>query len=258
MMKEDFLRELEYMLQDVDEEEKEEALQYFRDYLEDAGSEEEASVLNELGSPARVAAMIKAGLSGTDQGEFSENGYGDPRYNGPAYPVGERPKRSGRDFEQAFRKERAKRRSEPYEPERERRTHSEERRNTSPWVVVLILILCLMAAPMILGLGGGLLGLLLGLGGVLLGLLVSAGVLTLALLFGGVVAFIAGIIGFFYSPLRGVLGCFAGVAMTGLGLLVLGFSIWFYGTAVPAIVRGITGGIHTIFRGRNKGGEKTI
>ena len=84
MMKEDFLRELEYMLQDVDEEEKEEALQYFRDYLEDAGPEEEASVLNELGSPARVAAMIKAGLSGTDQGEFSENGYGDPRYNGPA------------------------------------------------------------------------------------------------------------------------------------------------------------------------------
>lgn len=254
MTKEDFLRELEYMLQDLAEEEKEEALQYYRDYLEDAGPEDEAAVLHDLGSPARVAAMIKAGLNGTEQGEFSENGYGDPRYNDPAYPPGERAKRTGKSFEQAFQKAQAKRRRAPYEPEPERQ--EEGRRN--PVAVVLFLILCLAAAPVLLGVGGGVLGLLLGVAGILLGLLISAGAMTVGLLVGGVVALIVGIIGFFYSPVRGVLGCFAGVALIGLGLLVLGFSIWFYGSAVPALVRGAAGCIRTIFRGHSRGGEKTI
>ena len=39
MTREDFLRELAYMLQDVAEEEREEARAYYRDYLEDAGPE---------------------------------------------------------------------------------------------------------------------------------------------------------------------------------------------------------------------------
>lgn len=255
MTKEDFLKELEYMLQDLADEEREEALQYYRDYLEDAGTEEEAAVLQELGSPARVAAMIKAGLDGSEQGEFSESGYGDPRYDGPVYPVGERKKRTDRGFDRAFRKERSERCSGAYEPERET---GKSGRNTAPWVVILVLILCLMAAPAILGIGGGILGILLGAAGVLIGLFVAVGAMTVGFFIGGTVSFLVGIFQFFHSPIRGVLACFAGVALIGLGLLVLAFAIWFYGKALPAVVRTVCNGIHTLFQGRSRGGKKAV
>ncbi|WP_434309284.1 DUF1700 domain-containing protein [Hominifimenecus sp. rT4P-3] len=258
MTKEDFLKELEYMLQDLAEEEREEALQYYRDYLEDAGPEEEGAVLQELGSPARVAAMIKAGLDGSEQGEFSESGYGDPRYDGPVYPVEERKQRADRRFDRTFRKERSGNRSSAYEPEREAGQEGKVRRDTAPWVVVLVIILCLMAAPAILGIGGGILGVLLGAAGVLLGLFVAVGAMTVGFFIGGAVAFLVGIFQFFHSPIHGVLACFAGIALIGLGLLVLAFAIWFYGKALPALVRAACHGIHTLFQGRSRGGKTAI
>lgn len=45
MKKETFLKELEYLLQDIPDEDKEEALSYYRDYLEEAGSENEDEVM---------------------------------------------------------------------------------------------------------------------------------------------------------------------------------------------------------------------
>ena len=41
MKKEEFMRELEYLLQDIPEEEKEDAIAYYRDYLEEAGADKE-------------------------------------------------------------------------------------------------------------------------------------------------------------------------------------------------------------------------
>ena len=37
MRREEFIRELEYLLQDVSEADKEDAIAYYRDYLEEAG-----------------------------------------------------------------------------------------------------------------------------------------------------------------------------------------------------------------------------
>lgn len=82
MSYEEFMKELEGLLAGVPEEEKEEALQYYSDYFADAGKENEAQVLAELGSPQKVAALIKAGLKngGMDGGEFTEYGYTDERF----------------------------------------------------------------------------------------------------------------------------------------------------------------------------------
>ena len=75
-MKQDrFLKELEYLLSDISAEEREEALEYYRCYFEDAGMENEASVIEELGSPEKVAYTIKEGLSGEMRGEYTERGY---------------------------------------------------------------------------------------------------------------------------------------------------------------------------------------
>lgn len=76
MGKEEFLRELEYLLMDLPEEERQEALQYYQDYFEDAGPQREQEIVSQLGSPAKVAAELKGSLAGQeDGGEFSERGY---------------------------------------------------------------------------------------------------------------------------------------------------------------------------------------
>ena len=62
MSREEFMRQLEALLTDISEEEKREALSYYRSYFEDAGEENEERILKELESPQKVAATIKADL----------------------------------------------------------------------------------------------------------------------------------------------------------------------------------------------------
>ena len=62
MNKESFLKRLDELLQDIDATEREEALNYYRDYFEDAGVEHEQEIINELESPEKVAQTIKEGL----------------------------------------------------------------------------------------------------------------------------------------------------------------------------------------------------
>ena len=64
MNRETFMKDLEYLLQDIPDEEKADALSYYADYLEEAGPENEEKVLKEFGSPERIAAIIRADLKG--------------------------------------------------------------------------------------------------------------------------------------------------------------------------------------------------
>ncbi len=259
MTREDFLRELAYMLQDVAEEEREEALAYYRDYLEDAGPEAEQEVLRELGSPAQVAATIKAGLGGSDQGEFSEKGYGDPRYQGPMYPPGRGTERRQRQYHHSSGSQ------EAYEPGRgkgaEEPSGQTGRRfgKMSGGMIALLMILCILASPMILaiglGVGSGILGVLVGLVCTVLGLMLAVGLMALGFLIGGVICLGGGIFGWVFSPLGGAAACFVGVALLGLALLTLALAIWFYGTAVPAVCRWVGRGFRKLFGGRRRGGE---
>lgn len=92
MKKEEFFEQLEYLLQDIPNSDKEEALAYYRDYLEEAGSGREEQVIAEFGSPERVAAIIRADITGNlkDGGSFTENGYEDERFRDPNYQVAKR------------------------------------------------------------------------------------------------------------------------------------------------------------------------
>jgi uncharacterized membrane protein len=83
MSKDTFLKELSYLLQDIPDTDREDALAYYEDYFDAAGSDNEASVLRELQSPERVAALIKAGMRENFEEtiEYSESSMGDSRYN---------------------------------------------------------------------------------------------------------------------------------------------------------------------------------
>lgn len=127
MSKKDYLQKLSELLSDISAEEREEALDYYRDYFEDAGEGEEERVMRELGSPEKVAAQIKDGISmgdrerddvfgssGSDSKErtddrntsrpgensetYRENGYGRDGYRGSS-------SRQGKDQDSRYRKD---------------------------------------------------------------------------------------------------------------------------------------------------------
>lgn len=78
MNKESFLKELSFLLSDLEEDEKKEALQYYQDYFDEAGPEREQEILAHIGSPEKAASEIKNGLFGDpDRGEYTERGYYD-------------------------------------------------------------------------------------------------------------------------------------------------------------------------------------
>lgn len=60
MSKEQFLAELERQLHRLDKTEQQDVLEYYREYFDDAGPENEQRVIEELGSPKEIAKTIKA------------------------------------------------------------------------------------------------------------------------------------------------------------------------------------------------------
>ena len=60
MDKNKFMTELEAQLSRIDAQERADALAFYNEYFEEAGVENEQAVIEELGSPAKVAAQIKA------------------------------------------------------------------------------------------------------------------------------------------------------------------------------------------------------
>ena len=76
MKKQEFLDRLEQLLSDMPEAEREEAMMYYNDYIEDAGPEKEDEVIAAFGSPEEVAESIR---NESREGEFTEQGYQDKK-----------------------------------------------------------------------------------------------------------------------------------------------------------------------------------
>lgn len=67
----EFMSQLEILLRNVSDGEREEALQYYNDYFDDAGAENEQAVIEALGNPARVAENIRRELLESQGGKSS-------------------------------------------------------------------------------------------------------------------------------------------------------------------------------------------
>ena len=63
MSRREFLERLNELLKDIPREEREEAMQYYDSYFEDAGEKKDADIIEELGSPEKVAEAVKADFS---------------------------------------------------------------------------------------------------------------------------------------------------------------------------------------------------
>ena len=73
MNKREYLDCLERLLADLPQEERLEAIEYYSDYLEEAGPDGEQEAMRKLGSPEVVAAAVREGLgSNGNEGSWTE------------------------------------------------------------------------------------------------------------------------------------------------------------------------------------------
>ena len=167
MNREEFLSQLERLLYDIPAQEREEALEYYNGYFDDAGKEKEAEVIQELGSPGKVAAIIKADLSGNeaDYEEYTEQGYQDVRFD---------------------KKDMLKETNHYHQEESRYGQHTQKKRSGLTWGLVIVLVI--LTSPIWAGGGLGILGILFGLIVGVLGIIAAIGIGGAALLIAGITA----------------------------------------------------------------------
>ena len=204
-----FMEQLKKLLSDISEEERQEALDYYESYFDDAGEDQEAEVIRELGSPGKVAAIIKEDLKNSSQnyGEFTESGYQDER--------------------------------QMPQSRAEKGYHAERRGGKAG--VILVLILLVFISPLIKGVAGGIIGFIVALILLPLILVLGAGAVVIALFAIAVIAIGAGIGACVTAaPAFGALGIGIGLILLSLGLVGLVFFVWASSRALPAILRRFT------------------
>lgn len=204
----EFMGQLERLLWDIPENDRQDAIAYYNDYFDAAGVENEAQIIQKLGSPGKVAATIKADLHGTgnEQTEYTESGCSDGQNDG----TGNTP------------------------ANRARSEHKQKR--SMPWPLIIILIV--FASPVLLGVGGGLLGGLLGLFGALFGIVISSVACAFAFLVAGFVCFVVGLFRVAISPVEGLITIGMGSLLLALGLVMTVLFIWVAFKWIPALFRG--------------------
>lgn len=225
MNRTDFMNQLESLLQNISPAEREEALQYYNEYFNDAGEENEQSVIEALGNPAKVAENIKKDLYG--------NGYGEAVF-----------RQSIPDDKALVEYQQVSDNNATVENE----VIVEKKNNKLPTgIIVLIIVLCILAAPFIVGIASGILGAVVGIVTGWFGLIIGFGAAAAALIIVMLVLAIVGVISMFSDVLVGIAMLGAGLLCGGLGLLFLMLTVALAGIATPAICRGIASLCRAIF-----------
>lgn len=209
MSRTEFMQQLESLLQNISPAEREEALQYYNDYFDDAGPENEQDVMDALGNPARVAESIKR-----DQTINGTVG------NSVKHPIVKRSDLAGGQEGQNGSTKNA----------------TEE---TPAWQIVLWIILGIILSPIAVSLITGLAGVLFGLVVTWFSLILGFGVAAFVLV---ALLFILGVIGVFnlvHAPLAGVGLIGGGLICGGIGILFMMLTVALAGIVTPAICKGI-------------------
>ena len=203
-------------------------------------------MIREFKSPERVAAIIRSDLKGTleEGGEFTEAGYQDERFKDPNFQVVKRQElpevheSAGKDGDGANAAGGRERRS----------------RQDNDWVkrflkVGVLLVLLAVAAPFLLGIGGGLAGLILGFLGLAVGVIVCIGALTVAACIGAVALLVLGVGMLFMHPAGGILVLGFGVLVLGLAFIGVAISVLVYGRFIPCCIRSVVNFISGLLHG---------
>ena len=285
MSRNEFLRELEGLLSDSPLDERNEAIKYYNDYFEDAGEDHEEEIIKELGSPARVAGIIKADLSLSgeeheNRGYFTEKGFQDTVYADEKYEIIKTPKPAGEESKhqeasigqtgsgaQSFTGS-----GNGYAYGHSQTGNSQTGNNqsgdqsgnnrgyqgasgsgqtkTNNTNVALLVLLAIFAIPIGIPMVFAIFGTLFGLIAAVFGIVIGFGAAGVAMIAAGGAIFIIGIVQI-NVPFALLVLCGIGLVVFGLGVLFLLSSIMICKKLIPAIIRGIVGLCRIPFRNRS-------
>ena len=220
-----YMEELTRLLADIPAEEREDAINYYNDYFDEGGEENEEATIAPLGSPEQLAGTIKLANSSAQviEGEFTEAGYQSDILRG----ANELDK-----YTQVSQ-------SVP------------DKKNMSVGMIILIVILAIFALPILVPVALSILGIGIGLAAGLIGLVIGISAAVIAC---GIAAIIVGVVGsgvgFMLFPTSAV----AATAMLGVSFVVLSFGILFMmgcinlvAKIVPPVIRGIVNIVKKVF-----------
>lgn len=219
MNRQEFLRQLESLLYAIPANERADALAYYNDYFDEAGIENEQSVIQELGSPQKVAQSIIE--------DFRSSGY-----------------------EQTYENTNGQYSQNTYQ-----NYHHTEKKKLKTWQIVLLIVLAIIGSPIWIGLATGLFGVVIGIIASVFATIVSLFASGLGLMFGGIIVAGVGVLGVMVRPLEGVTSMGVGLILTAIGILLLLLSVLITFAWIPKLVKAIISWIKGLFH-RNEGGDE--
>lgn len=225
MNRKQFLSELEFLLSDLPYSEVKEALEYYNNYFDEAGIENEENVIAELKSPACVASMIKEGYHHTfdDNIEYSDAGAENRYYKEQAEVV------EAEVVEEAKKETKSRFKGNP------------ERNQIL--MIGLIILGIMVFFPVIAGIGGGFAGLF----AVLFVLAIICGFGWFAFFVGAVILIVQGLAHIVLFPGAGLIMSGVGILFAGLGFLCVLLSVSFF-KLIPTIFNTIVEGLQKLFK----------
>ena len=243
MGRKEFMEQLAALLGDISPQEREEALDYYERYFDEAGDDLQQAI-DHLGSPHKVAQDIKSGLKGeyfyTENG--AESAASDTESKTPAFYV-----------EEEKKGDRAKASAAKWSF-----WSWWEDQNTIMRVIWFALALAILipAAGAVLGtatgLLGGLIGIVVGIFGLIIGILAGAlGIMIAAYIFGAV-SIVYGAVMLFVNPFRGLMSLGLGCIGLAVGIFMTFLCIWLYLKMLPVLIRMAGKALHKIFSGRSR------
>ena len=228
MNREEFLGQLEGLLSGISEEERADAMAYYRSYFEDAGEGNEAAIMEELESPRKVADSILKNLE--EEGTVI-NRNSMPYQNSP-YGRAEGSSSQGMPYGGA--QTGANGQGMPYGGgymQQDLARENNKKNNTA--AVVIWTVVAVLTSPIWLTL-------LLVAVAIIFAIAVSVIAVMAALVITGVVLFGVGIGRLFTGGMVTGLGLLGGGLMVlALGILAVVLMVWVFGVFLPWAVRGI-------------------
>lgn len=250
MNRSEFMFTLAQLLVDLPFEERSEALKFYNSYFDDAGPENEQHIIEELKSPQAVAQSIREGLGGSmDGGEYREDGFhetfksqfekvNDVFVNPQAHSKSE----NSTAYDQTNNGYYDYARTTSDE-------HVKHKMGTGKMIALVLIIIC--ALPVLMGIGGGIIGVVFGLLGGLIGVIAGIFGGAVAGIFGGIGGIASGIFRCFSAPAEGLASIAAGFFSLGGGILLLMLLVWICSFVLPRLIRWIKKTYKRIF-GRRK------
>ena len=264
MNREQFIAQLARLLQDLPPAERQEAIRYYQEYFDDAGEENEDAVIQELGSPGKVVASIKANLqyggstfgandtdmenTGTesqtkDADGWQQNGQTMNRWNQSTQQGRQNADTQGQNGQQGtWQNADTQGQSGQQQTWQNSSTQSpyamqarKPKRGVGGWALLIIILV--FASPVLLGVGGGALGIFIGILATVFALWISVFAVAIGMIGGGIAVLIKGILHASSSPAAGLVSMGGGLICIALGILCAVFFLWFTFQLCPRVLR---------------------